>query len=107
MNITDTQFGQTIGGVTDKTYTDLSETVEIMSSPDYKIRLVAEYVQTKIRYEKLHNIIVKYDANKLGFEPMCPIDLLRQQKQTMGQYLYSLQVRMIMEDIKRPIVQVS
>ena len=107
MSITDTQFGQTIGGVTDKTYTDLSETVDLMSSPDYKIRLVAEYVQTKIRYEKLHNMIVKYDANKLEFEPMCPIDLLRQQKQTMGQYLYSLQVRMLMEDIKRPIVQVS
>lgn len=78
-----------------------------MNSSDYKIRLVAEYVQTKIRYEKLHNLIVKYDANKLEFEPMCPIDILRQQKQTMGQYLYSLQVRMLMEDIKRPIVQVS
>lgn len=107
MSITDTQFGQTIGGVTDKTYTDLSETVEIMSSPDYKIRLVAEYVQTKIRYEKLHNLIVRYDANKLDFEPLCPIDILRQQKQTMGQYLYSLQVRMCMEDIKRPIVEIG
>lgn len=107
MSITDTQFGQTIGGVTDKTYTDLSDTVDLMSSPDYKIRLVAEYVQTKIRYQKLHNIIVQYDANKLNFEPMCPMDLLRQQKGTMGQYLYSLEVRMLMEDIKRPIVQVS
>ena len=106
MNITDVQFGQTIGGVTDKKYTDLSETVDLMSSPDYKIRLVAEYVQTKIRYEKLHNLIVKYDANKLDFEPMCPIDILRQQKQTMGQYLYSLEVRMFMEDIKRPVVLV-
>lgn len=107
MNITDVQSGHTIGGVTDWTYTDLSETVDLMSSTDYKIRLVAEYVQTKIRYEKLHNMIVKYDANKLDFEPMCPIDILRQQKQTMGQYLYLLQVRMVMEDIKRPFVQVS
>lgn len=107
MNITDVQSGQTIDGVTDRTYTDLSETVDLMSSTDYKIRLVAEYVQTKIRYEKLHNMIVKYDANKLDFEPMCPIDILRQQKQTMGQYLYSLQVRMVMEDIKCPFVQVS
>ena len=107
MNITDVQSGHTIVGVTDRTYTDLSETVDLMLSTDYKIRLVAEYVQTKIRYEKLHNMIVKYDANKLDFEPMCPIDILRQQKQTMGQYLYSLQVRMVMEDIKRPFVQVS
>lgn len=80
----DVSFGQTIGGITDKTYNDLSETVNIMNSSDYKVRLVAEYVQTKIRYEKLHNLIVKYDANKLEFEPMCPIDILRQQKQTMG-----------------------
>lgn len=107
MDITDVPFGQTIGGVTDKTYTDLSETVDIMSSPDYKIRLVAEYIQTKVRYEKLHNIIVKYDANKLDFEPMCPIDILRQQKQTMGQYLYSLEVRMFMEDLKRPVVLIQ
>ena len=107
MNDNDAQFGQTIGGVTDRTYTDLSETVDLMSSPDYKIRLVAEYVQAKIRYQKLHNIIVQYDANKLNFEPMCPMDLLRQQKGAMGQYLYSLEVRMLMEDIKRPIVQVS
>lgn len=102
----DISFGQTIGGVTDKTYTDLAETVDIMNSSDYRVRLVAEYVQTKIRYEKLHNLIVKYDANKLDFEPMCPIDILRQQKQTMGQYLYSLQVRMLMEDVKRPVVLV-
>ena len=107
MSNTDAQFGQTIGGITDKTYNDLSETASIMNSSDYKIRLVAEYVQTKIRYEKLHNMIVKYDANKLDFEPMCPIDLLRQQKRTMGQYLYSLEVRMLMEDIKRPVVEVS
>lgn len=99
-------FGQTVGGVTDKTYTDLSETVNIMNSSDYKVRLVAEYVQTKIRYEKLHNLIVKYDANKLDFDPMCPIDILRQQKQTMRQYLYSLEVRMFMEDVKRPVVLV-
>ena len=107
MSKNDVSFGQTIGEVTDKTYTNLSETVDIMNSSDYKVRFVAEYVQTKIRYEKLHSMLVKYDANKLDFEPVCPIDILRQQKQTMGQYLYSLQVRMVMEDIKCPVVQVS
>ena len=100
-------FGQTIGGITDKTYNDLSETANIMNSSNYKVRLVAEYVQTKIRYEKLHNMIVKYDANKLDFEPMCPIDILRKQKSLMGEYLYLLDVRMLMEDVKRPVVLVQ
>ena len=84
MNNNGVSFGQTIGGVTDKTYTNLSETVDIMNSSDYKVRLVAEYVQTKIRYQKLHNMLVKYDANKLDFEPTCPVELLRQQKGCYG-----------------------
>lgn len=99
-------IGQVIGGITDKTYDDLSETVNIMNSSDYKVRLVAEYVQTKIRYQKLHNMLVKYDANKLDFEPMCPIELLRQQMNIMGSYLYTLETRMVMEDVKRPVVLV-
>lgn len=107
MSKNDMSFGQTIGGVTDKTYTDLSETVDIMNSLDYKVRLVAEYVQTKIRYEKLHNMLVKYDANKLDFEPTYPVELLRKQTGVMGSYLYTLETRMEMEGVKRPVVQVS
>lgn len=107
MNKNDMSFGQTVGEVTDTTYTNLSETVDIMNSPDYKVRLVAEYVQTNIRYQKLHNMLVKYDANKLDFEPTCPVELLRKQKTVMGSYLYTLETRMEMEDVNRPVVQVS
>lgn len=107
MSNNDVSFGQTIGEITDKTYTNLSETVDIMNSPDYKVRLVAEYAQTKIRYQKLHNMLVKYDANKLDFEPTCPVELLRKQKMVMGSYLYTLETRMEMEDVNRPVVQVS
>ena len=75
------------------------KTVEGMLSPDYKERFKAEYQQTKIRYDKLHAMLVKADAGKLEFEPTCPLDLLRRQAQAMGQYLYCLEVRAQIEGI--------
>lgn len=67
---------------------------------DYKERLVDEYQQTKSRYEKLHRMIVKYEAGTLDFIPDCPIDLLKAQKKAMGMYLYILEVRAEIENIK-------
>lgn len=75
------------------------QTVEGMLSPDYKERFKAEYQQTKIRYDKLHAMLVKADAGKLEFEPTCPLDLLRRQAAAMGQYLYCLEVRAQIEGI--------
>lgn len=75
------------------------KTVEGMLSPDYKERFKAEYQQTKIRYDKLHAMLVKADAGKLEFEPTCPLDLLRRQAAAMGQYLYCLEVRAQIEGI--------
>lgn len=79
---------------------ELKETVELMNSSDYKERFIAEYWQTKSRYEKLHNLVVKHDANKLDFELSCPIDLLKEQLSYMGRYLYCLEVRAQIEEIK-------
>lgn len=79
---------------------ELKETVELMNSSDYKERLIAEYWQTKSRYEKLHNLVVKHDANKLDFELSCPIDLLKEQLSYMGRYLYCLEVRAQIEEIQ-------
>ena len=62
-------------------------------------RMVDEYRQTKDRYEKLHKMIVKYDAGTLDFTPQCPIGLLREQKSHMGQYLYTLEVRAEIEGV--------
>ena len=76
------------------------QTVEGMLSPDYKERFKAEYQQTKIRYDKLHAMLVKADAGKLEFEPTCPLDLLRRQAAAMGQYLYCLEVRAQMEGVE-------
>ena len=66
---------------------------------DYKLRMVKEYKELKDKYDKLHNMLVKYDAGKLDFTPTCPIDLLRRQASVMGQYLYILETRAVIEDI--------
>ena len=78
----------------------LSDTIDLMCSKDYKDRFKAEYYQTKIRYEKLHKTLVKYDAKILDFEPTCPIGILRNQCLHMGSYLYELEVRAEIEKIE-------
>lgn len=78
---------------------ELMDTVELMSSADYKDRFKAEYLQTKIRYEKLHKMIVKYEAGTLNFEPACSLDLLRAQMHAMENYLHALELRAEIEKI--------
>jgi len=46
---------------------NLNDTVKMMNSANYKERFKAEYWQTKIRYEKLHRMTVKYEAGTLDF----------------------------------------
>ena len=77
----------------------MKDTVQLMLSENYKDRFVAEYRQTKARYEKLHRMVVKYEAGKLDFTPTCPIELLKEQKAAMGKYLYMLEVRAEMEGV--------
>lgn len=78
---------------------ELKDTIKMMQSADYKERFKAEYLQTKIRYDKLHKMLTKADAGTLEFTPTCPLDLLRDQKANMGKYLYCLEVRAEMEGI--------
>lgn len=78
---------------------ELNDTVTLMNSEDYKERFIAEYYQTKIRYDKLHKMIVKLEADKLDFEPVTGIEILKQQAKYMGNYLYILEVRAEIENI--------
>lgn len=50
---------------------ELKDTIELMNSSDYKERFKAEYLQVKIRYDKLHKMLVKWDAGTLNFTPTC------------------------------------
>lgn len=65
----------------------------------YVERMKAEYRELKERYDKLHRIVVKYDAGTLDFTPTCPIELLKEQAAAMGKYLYILEVRAEIEGV--------
>ena len=66
---------------------------------DYKGRMVQEYRELKERYDKLHRMIVKYEAGTLDFTPSCPIELLKKQAKAMGEYAYALEVRAEIEGV--------
>ncbi len=78
---------------------ELKDTIELMQSDDYKDRFRAEYYQTKIRYEKLHRMIVKYEAGTLHPIPDTDIRVFKDQAGAMGNYLYALEVRAELENI--------
>ena len=89
----------------------LADTAAGMTSPDYKERFRAEYIQTKIRYERLKAFNTKIEAafrtecerpevKKAPMPPHdCPHDLLREQQEVMGQYLHILEVRAVIEGV--------
>lgn len=79
---------------------ELAQTIELMQSADYKERLKAEYWQTKIRQSKLYQMILKYEAGTLDFEPTCSLELLKKQLSAMSEYLYLLEVRAEVEKIE-------
>lgn len=89
---------------------ELKNTINFMNSKDYKERFIAEYWQTKIRYEKLKTFNAKIEAaQRVRFsdivekipEPKhdCPTELLEEQQRAMGQYLHILEVRAVIENI--------
>lgn len=88
---------------------ELKDTIGAMCSEDYKDRFMAEYYQTKIRYEKLKSFNTKIEAahrtmccDNAVEEPNhdCPPDLLLEQQSAMGQYLHLLEVRAVIEGIE-------
>lgn len=78
---------------------ELKETVEMMSSVDHKDRFRAEYLQAKIRYDKLDVMTVKYEAGTLNFTPKSSLELLKEQKKHMGCYIRCLKIRAEIEGI--------
>lgn len=75
---------------------------DLIISSDYKARFVGEYVELKIRYNKLHKMLIKYEAGTLGFEPTCDISILEDQAYHMGNYLKQLEIRAEIEKITLP-----
>lgn len=78
---------------------ELNDTIDLMNSKDYKERFQAEYLQTKIRYDKLHKMCIKYEAGTLNFTPSCSLEVLKEQKNFMRKYLEMLEIRAEIECI--------
>lgn len=66
---------------------------------DWKERFVHEYKELEERYNKLHRMIIKYEAGTLDFTPNCSLGLLKEQEMYMGEYLRVLEIRSEIEDI--------
>lgn len=79
---------------------ELKDTVALMNSEDYKDRFKAEYLQTKIRYEKLDEYIKKVENGEIVFDAEHDFELLKRQRECMREYLLCLTARTITEDIK-------
>ena len=87
----------------------LKDTIEMMSSEDYKERFRAEYYQTKIRYEKLKKLNTRIEAvSRMPYNMPCriempkhdcPEDILREQQRCMGEYLHLLELRAEIEGV--------
>jgi hypothetical protein len=80
--------------------TELSQTVEMMTSSDYKERFKAEYYQVQIRLEKLRVMLEKWDKNELDFTPTCPKSTYTWQIKAMEDYLQILKARANMEGVE-------
>ena len=107
----------------------LHDTAALMESPNYKERFIAEYAQTKIRYERLKHLLTKWEAfdeqeksapagtlifgyterleRWLGFKPTCPFHTLREQQKQMGELLHTLELRAAMEGIDLKLVSIK
>lgn len=82
----------------------LSDTSSLMVSKDYKERFIAEYVQARIRYNRLAKVLDA--ANKPAcFTPTCPIDILDMQRVAMAAYLEILHKRAEIEEITLPEIE--
>ena len=86
---------------------DLRETAPLMESEDYRERMLAEYWQTKIRYERLKKLTTRLEAERLRLLPGLPeqqpngtpAEVLRNQQAVMGEYLRILELRAACEGV--------
>lgn len=79
---------------------ELKDTIELMTSEDFKDRFKAEYYQLKNRMIRLKNMLEKYKNGELNFTPKCSYDLLNGQFKAMDMYASFLEVRAFIEGIK-------
>lgn len=81
----------------------MEETAEMMKSDNYKERFRAEYLQLRIRLNRLLNMVEAWDQGKLDFTPTCPRSTYDLQIRAMSDYVAILEARAKMEGIEEVI----
>ena len=79
---------------------ELKGTIKSMNSTDYQERFKAEYYQNVIRYQKLKEMLGKWDNGELTFNPVCPRSTYEMQIRAMTDYIGVLEARAVMEGIE-------
>lgn len=77
-----------------------TDAIEMMQSENYKDRFRAEYYQLVIRYNKLVEILEKWDNNTLEFEPTCNRGIYNFQVRAMADYIACLETRAMIEGVE-------
>lgn len=78
---------------------ELKDTMDLMTSSDFRDRFKAEYYQLDNRIKGLERMLEGYRNNTLNFEPKCSYDLLHSQLVYMKNYKDVLQRRALVESI--------
>lgn len=78
---------------------ELTDTIEMMTSEDYKERFQAEYQQLVIRFKKLKDMLDKWDKGELNFLPTCPRGVYNLQIRAMADYIAVLEARAAIEQV--------
>lgn len=78
----------------------LNKLSKLMLNSDYKERLIKEYSELKTRYNRLQEMLNKWDERKLDFTPTCPRELYNMQLRAMKEYLDILVIRAKFEGIQ-------
>ena len=79
---------------------ELKDTIEMMTSEDFKERFKADYYQLLIRFDALGSMLIKWEKNMLDFEPKCSKETLENQVIFMQGYLDILKLRSQIEEIE-------
>ena len=77
----------------------LKDTIEMMTSEDFKERFKAEYYQVSIRLYNLTSMLIKWENNMIDFEPKCSKETLENQVIFMQGYIDILRLRAQIEEI--------
>lgn len=78
---------------------NLEETIDLMTSPDYKDRFKAEYEQLCFRLNKLDAFLNKWESGELKITPKSPREWFEKHRQAMADYGQVLAARAIKEEI--------